>query len=341
MLDPLGIGEALGPDGDARLYGDGGMFLHDGGLAPFPGIGRGRVDGVPEERWRRSVNGVVDEDARPDRLMEALRANIAPRPGESFEQYDARLNEARADVAAMVSDARRRGVKVAGNYANNCIATVIANYNDRGMAGTNGRYYDPNGIYQSFSAEYNPDFASRPGYYGFKKVYSYTADKDAAGARGIEDNDAALSQMLKYKREELSRYGFMRGDLANVIAREDGRERWAPKHMVMVSGRGDNGGLRSDYAPGAEKENRYEHGDAYFLDSRSESPNRNDFFRYVGTPGERQNRRLYYDEYRRREKEHAAMDERVRRHHANVERQLKSPEYWGVQIELPSHIWQK
>lgn len=338
MLDPLGIGEALGPDGPARLYGDGGMFPHGGGLAPFPGIGRGRVEGVPEERWRRSVNGVVDEDARPDRLMEALRANIAPRPGESFEQYNGRLNEARADVAAMVSDARRRGVKVAGNYLNNCISTVSANYNDRGMAGTNGRYYDPNGIYQSFSAEYNPHFADHPAEYGFKKVHSYRTNPRAAGVTDSDDKTSAFHKRSDYKRGLLRNYDFRRGDIFNIWKEKD-NGKWYPFHAAQVNDRYSDGVVMSDYAAGSRDNDEYTKNNEYWLGRDNE--NHNDFFRYVGTPGEQRNRRLYYDEYRRREKEHAAMDESVRRHHANVERQLKSPEYWGVQIELPSYIWQK
>lgn len=341
MTDILGIGEALAPNRAARLYEGGGMFPHGGGLAAFPGIGRGRVAGIPEESGAPLRLCVRDEDARPDRLMEALRANIAPRRGESFEQYNGRLNEARAEVAAMVSDARRRGVKINGSYGNNCISTVSANYNDRSMAGTNGRYYDPNGIYQSFSAEHNPDFASRPDEYGFKKVFSYIADKDAAGVHDGDDLDTALPKMVKYRRKAMSPYEFKRGDIANVIAREDSRDRWTPKHAVMVSDRDDDGRLRSDYAPGSEGDSRYEHGSSYFLDGKIESLNRNDYYRYVGTPGEQRNRRLYYDEYRRQEKEHDAMDASFRRHHANVERQLKSPEFWGVQIELPEHIWRK
>lgn len=339
MRDPLGIGEALGPDRVARLYGDGGgMFPHGGGLAAFPGIGRGRVEGVPEERWRRSVNGVVDEDARPDRLMEALRANIAPRPGESFEQYNGRLNEARADVAAMVSDARRRGVKVGGDYENNCISTVSANYNDRGMAGTNGRYYDPNGIYQSFSAEYNPHFADHHAEYGFKKVHSYKTNPKAAGVTDGDGETSAFYKRSDYKRNLLRNYDFRRGDIFNIWKEKD-NGKWYPFHAAQVNNRYEDGVVMSDYAAGSHGNDEYTKNNEYWLGRDNE--NHNDFFRYVGTPGEQRNRRLYYDEYRRREKEHDAMDESVRRHHANVERQLKSPEYWGVQIELPEYIWQK
>lgn len=241
----------------------------------------------------------------------------------------------------MVSDARRRGVKVAGNYLNNCISTVSANYNDRGMAGTNGRYYDPNGIYQSFSAEYNPDFARRPGHYGFKKVHSYKSDPGAAGVTGDDDELDANIKKNAYKRDLLSLYKYRRGDIFNVIGKEGGDNgtRWRPMHAAIVKRRDDDGVILSDYAPGANDV------DLYHVDNRhwlgSDGDYRNDFFRYVGTPGELRNRRLYYDEYRRREKEHAAMDESVRRHHADVERQLKSPEYWGVQVELPEYIWQR
>lgn len=338
MTDIFGLGEALAPERAARLYGDGGMFPHGGGLAGFPGLGRGRVAGVPEERWEWSENSVVDEDARPDRLMETLRANIAPRRGESFEQYNDRLNSARAEVAAMVSDARQRGVRVGKKYGDNCIATVIANYNDKDTVGINGRYYDPNGLYQSFSVEYNPNFADQPGMYGFKKVHSYTADKNAAGVSGDDDYDSAIRKMIRYRRTVMSPYDYKRGDIANVISRDDRREHWTPKHMVAVSGRDDSGGLLSDYAPGSNGDSRYERYNPYFLNGRKSSLDRNDYFRYVGTPDEQRNRRLYYDEYRRQEREYDAMDERVRRHHANVERQLKSPEYWGLRNELPTYL---
>lgn len=343
MTDILGIGEALAPDRAARLYGGGGMFPHGGGLAvPFDGIPQEeRVAGIPEESGAPLRLRVRDEDARPDRLMETLRANIAPRRGESFEQYNDRLNAARADVASMVSEARRRGVRVSGSYHNNCISTVCANYNDRGHYGTEGKYYDPNGLYQSFGAVSNWELANDPARFGFRKVFSYRPDKKAAGVTPKDGWKSEDDKLRKYKRERLAEYDLRRGDVGNVLDPVgEKRKTYYPYHAITIKSRGKDGSVLSDYAPGLERESRYQKNNDHWL-QQSHLALGHDFYRYVGTPGERENRRRYYDEYKRRESEYDDTDASFRRHHANVERQLKSPEFWGMQIELPEYIWQK
>ena len=265
----------------------------------------------PKRTYVDADRGEVSDDL----IWQTLQANMKPLRGESFEDYNNRLNQARIQASLQIAHARQKGVKIDRNYAENCITTAMANFQDPQFVGKNydpkednrdETWYDPNGLYQAFHKFNNAEFQRNPALQGFKYIEAFYPNGVLFPKEGAEDeNDVYTTNETHPKQSNL-------GDLVSYAKaanfytkyRPDGSEynveapwHWSPYHAVTIGAYDPNGTAQAYYSPGGV-EGEYHKGvrrPFFRSDGDAIYGHQGKVYRYVGTPEELKARKIYYD----------------------------------------------